>query len=504
MRSVAQRESLAEAGAVTAFLPQAVPSGPSGAQFAATEDRERGALALADAGWVVARVEVTASARGRLGELVDDAIERALQARGAMAPGLAGASNFSSYRDASLGEQLFRARRTGATGIAVVIGPLRAATAPLHAIAPEDTQALAFLFSAAATLERSFVVLLDEEDRRTRAYSTTVPLAEALAPRIPPTLAPASGAEVKAPEPEPRTEPRAPEPEPAAVLRAPEPAPDTEPTPAIPRDAWRSYAVQLSTARGPQSLGSLERLFTESYVPLASMLDAGLAEPRAREVRDQFAASFAKSYSDAFATFGVTGKRPRMVLDVHEIAARIARLHGARMVRLLLVDGMRWDLAQRVQQSLSTRLSRATLTESMLLWSALPTTTWRQLETIARGTEALRAPAQLDEDDEPLRGRNAEYVRRMRVGPREIYKLDIVESHLQTARPGVIQELPTLADETAEVLAHHVEGLAARTLLFVFGDHGFAVDRRGVASQGGALPEEVLVGAFAVLVGDVH
>jgi hypothetical protein len=38
----------------------------------------------------------------------------------------------------------------------------------------------------------------------------------------------------------------------------------------------------------------------------------------------------------------------------------------------------------------------------------------------------------------------------------------------------------------------------------VTGDHGFAVDRTGSAREGGATPEEVLVGAFALLVGDVH
>jgi hypothetical protein len=53
-------------------------------------------------------------------------------------------------------------------------------------------------------------------------------------------------------------------------------------------------------------------------------------------------------------------------------------------------------------------------------------------------------------------------------------------------------------------VARHAETLSPHTLLFVFGDHGFTVDRSGAAQQGGASPEEVLVGGFAVLVGDVH
>jgi hypothetical protein len=128
----------------------------------------------------------------------------------------------------------------------------------------------------------------------------------------------------------------------------------------------------------------------------------------------------------------------------------------------------------------------------------------RQLETIARGVEALRSPAALEGEPEPPRGRTAEYVRRMRVGPRELSKLDLIEARVQIARGHVLGELPAIAHDAAEAIARHIETLAARTLLFVFGDHGFTLDRSGIARQGGASPEEVLVGAFALFVGDVH
>jgi hypothetical protein len=64
--------------------------------------------------------------------------------------------------------------------------------------------------------------------------------------------------------------------------------------------------------------------------------------------------------------------------------------------------------------------------------------------------------------------------------------------------------LPDIAEAAAEAITRHAETLPARTLLLVFGDHGFTVDRTGAVRQGGASPEEVLVGAFALLVGDVH
>jgi hypothetical protein len=252
-------------------------------------------------------------------------------------------------------------------------------------------------------------------------------------------------------------------------------------------------------------LSTLERTFAESYVPLGHAIAAGLDDPRAHAAHDEFRATFIKSYAESFPTFAATTKRPRMVLDAHDVAARLARLHGSRSVRLLLVDSMRWDLARAVQERVSAILgARAVLTDELMLWAALPTTTMRQLETIARGTEALRAPADLDPEMEPLRGRTADYVRRLRVGPREIHKLDLVEARLQSARGGALRALPEIAAACAEVVARHASSLAPRTLLFVFGDHGFTTDRGGSACQGGASPEEVIVGAFALLVGEVH
>ncbi|HEY6458915.1 MAG TPA: hypothetical protein VIY73_02160, partial [Polyangiaceae bacterium] len=243
----------------------------------------------------------------------------------------------------------------------------------------------------------------------------------------------------------------------------------------------------------------------ESYMPLANAVAAGLDDPRARAAQDEFAATFSKGYTDSFPTFASTAKRPRMVLDAHDIAARIGRLHGARSTRVLIVDAMRWDVARMVEERVVAKLgAQASLTDELLLWSALPTTSLRQLETIARGIEALRSPASLDGDPEPPGGRTAEYVRRMRVGPREIHKLDVVQARVLGAHGGLLQELPEIAELAAEAIARHAETCTPRTLLLVTGDHGFAIERGGMPRQGGASPEEVLVGAFTLLLGDVH
>jgi hypothetical protein len=468
--------------------------GPDPARFASVRERTETCARLAREGVVMVELEpIASSVRGRLGDVIDEAIERALTARGAAPPGILATSD----RDASLSDQLFRARRAGATGIALVLGPLHAALGPSAALEPEDCVVLRFLAQASA--ERPIVLLLDASDEKTAGYDQPLPLRDLLSSRP----------KARATQPAARTGverfARHNERSAGTVASNGVPPAPTAVVGSTPAQPWREWTLKLSAARGPQPLATLERLFGESYMPLHNAIATGLDDARAQHAHDEFAATFARGYTEAFSMFAATTKRPRMVLDAHDLAGRIARLHGARSTRLLLVDGMRWDVSRVIEEHLVAALgARASLTEELLLWSALPTTTMRQLETIARGVEALRSPAALEPESEPPRGRTAEYVRRMRIGPRELLKLDLLEARIQAARGHVLRDLPEIAHATAQAVARHVETLPPRTLVFVFGDHGFTVDRGGVARQGGASPEEVLVGAFALLVGEMH
>jgi hypothetical protein len=248
-------------------------------------------------------------------------------------------------------------------------------------------------------------------------------------------------------------------------------------------------------------------------MPLTRALEDGLDDARAGAAHDEFRRNFARAYGEACPTFALTGKRPRMVLDAADIASRLARLHGARQTQLLLVDAMRFDTGVAVRDALERDLgAHASLADEMLLFSALPTTTPRQLELLARGVDALRAPPESEREGEPVRGRTAETIRRVKVGHRDVFKIDAIQAHLAEpldadvpvpagARRDAIDEV---AAAVARAIARHAHTLSSRTLLFVFGDHGFTVDRAGAVAQGGATPEEVLVPAFAFLVGAVH
>ncbi len=558
--------------------------------FASAEEQSQRCTELLGAGALLVTLPPpTHHTRGRLGEVLEELVERELARLGAPSPYLAAWSAMPEDAQARLADQLFRARTVGASGLAIAMGSLRAIAAP--SLTPDDSATLRWL--AETTEEASLVLLVDDADLMVLGYAAPIPLGSLLATRKPiwetseievapspssepppsepttpaieltgddattndtrvasidaseasvqtaPESAPVVAEVTAAPGPvipvvaevtaapgpvipvvteEPRTE-EVPEPVKetvAAMVAEPAPPPRARlndrrsarrasagvPV-SGPNDAWRSWAIALSSARGAQPLAAFERLFAESYVPLANAIAGGLDDPRALRAYDDFRRSFERSYTDAFVTFGATNRRPRLVMDAYDIASKQARLSNARAAHVLLVDSMRFDVGCLVRDVLAREATGvATLTSEILLWSALPTTTMRQIETFARGLDALRAPAR-EEPSESLRGRAAEVVRRLRVGSRELYKLDLVPALLEGAAD-VVGSLPSIATATAEAIARHVSTLPPRTLLFVVGDHGFSVDRRGQVRTGGSSPEEVLVPAFSWLIGELH
>ena len=339
---------------------------------------------------------------------------------------------------------------------------------------------------------------------------TLVARRTALAPKRAPVEAP------RAPDPEPQEDVLGLDPEPLVTERVAEPPVE------LPRVAearrmvdvaeYRTHAIELDKARGPKPVAVIEKLFVTRYAPLVGAVARGDADNAVRGVVDTWRTAFEHSYRDAFSALRVTGKRPPMVFDAPDIAARIGRLNSARMVKLLLVDSMRFDVGERVAERLKDKLvGRAVCVERMLLWAALPTTTPAQLALLGRGADGLRDGEPVHEPEPDIvRGRAVSTLRRERVGSREVMKLDLVEARLRSSGPAYDERLDALADEVAPVLMKFIETLPPRTLLFIFGDHGFRLPAgpdgktTGAATQGGTSPEEVLVPGQAWLVGGVH
>ncbi len=529
------------------FLPGVHATVQGELSFVSPEAQVQRTAELLGAEVIVAVVSAPGpSVRGRLAERIDDVIERELAARGAPSPYLTEWSSMPEGAEARLADQLFRARTVGAAGIALAMGSLARIAHPT--LTPEDSEMLRVLKRATGSVP--LVVMIDDGDVQLDAYAPPKPLGcmleaaalpapteeayrrrdklvEALAPRAPFEVVVATGDVAVGPE-DSETTVDAPVREIAAEATTSRVLDEARPgSPAAarrratagipvsgPSDYWRSWAVALAAARGPQPLAAFERLFIDSYMPLANAIASGAHDPRAIRAHDDFRQGFERSYTDAFAAFGATARRPRLVMDAFDIASKLARLHHARSSQVLVVDSMRYDLGCLVRDRIAERASgAAALTHESILWSALPTTTFRQLETLARGMDALRERAP-DEPTESLRGVRAESVRRLRVGSREMYKLDVVPAMLEAlvdpsagadAGPAhVVEAMGGIASSVADGILRHLRGLGPRTLLFVVGDHGFTIDRKGRVTQGGASPEEVLVPCFAYLVADLH
>jgi hypothetical protein len=238
----------------------------------------------------------------------------------------------------------------------------------------------------------------------------------------------------------------------------------------------RAYAVELDAARGPRPVAAIEKLFIDRYLPLLGAVARGEADQGVRGVVEAWRQSFAQSYTEAFSTLRVTGKRPTMVFDAPEVASRVARLSSARSTKLVLVDSMSFELAERVNKQLSDRLGkRAALVDRSVLWSALPTRTPTQLHLIDRGPEGLKDPPPSSVEPDVSRGRNVSTLRRDKIGSREIYKLELVEARLRGPGGDYDSRLDGIATEIADVLAKLIDSLPPRTLVYVFGDHGFVL-----------------------------
>jgi len=488
--------------------------------------RLRGALESARL-LVVSVPELGPGARGRLGELIDDAIEHALRGRGGAMPGIGA----SADRDAALSDQLYRIRKIGWVGVALDVGMLGALVDACGALDPEDAAVLRFF--TAETRQRPVVLMLDTRNTSVRAYGAPLPLVEALGlvrPEPPPREI------ARDPEPTPRIRPvivahppprTPPKPPPMRIAEPSATPPPVEPRLYVsiepaPDPVLVTEAVQkLSEITRAAPLSAFERAFVDGYVPLRAALlagrlgAAGISRGDARALCAQFSANFARAYAEALPTFGVTGRHPRMIFELFDVAQRCARVHGARSTHVVLVDALRWDLAKRVRERMARELSRqAVCVEEHALWSVLPTTTGVQLDALVRGEDALRAPARPERETAIIRGRSLDVLRRVRLGHRDLVKLDLLEGRLRDAGAAETTRLDALADEVVPILSRYVASSKPRAMVVIAGDHGFSFGDpdeprdEGAptppARQGGGSPDEVFVPFQAWLVGGVH
>lgn len=485
------------------------------AAFVTDQERAARIADLRASNVLVVEVAPDASDRGKLEEAVGDAVDAELEARGGGSLGVTAAFD----REGATNDRIFRARRLGFVGLAIAMGSLASTQAGRSSLDAEDCAAMKKL--AEMTTDRPLYILFDKRDRDLGAHARPIPfaalfstpparristapsqltLASAGIARTPTPSLPPAMPTVAVSKPLPAIAPRVRELAPKALPPLAREAITAGASIATEDDEWRGWMLALSAARGPQSLATFERLFVEAYLPLWGALASGLDDPRAKASLLVFRRAFESTYPEAAARFPLTDKRPKMVLDVPELAMKLARAHGARMSQIFVLEAMRFDVGIYVREALVRALGdHADLVEDTRLHAALPTTTPRALETIARGRDALRAPAATSEDM-MLAARSHAGLHRLRIGGREIFKLDTIELGMDEDPSCTPPRFGALADSVAETIASHVAALRVKTLIYLTGDRGFTLDANGNAKCGGATPEEVIVPAFAFLI----
>ena len=108
--------------------------------------------------------------RGHLAVAIENAIEQALQERGSIPPGVERLGDL----DASLSDQLYRARLVGASGRAISLGALDGLANLAGALDAEDSAVLRWWMGE--TAERPVRLLVLETDRYLGVYGPPVPL----------------------------------------------------------------------------------------------------------------------------------------------------------------------------------------------------------------------------------------------------------------------------------------------------------------------------------------
>src|SRR5664279_3294965 len=142
-------------------------------------------------GWLPVRIPLPGMhGRGRLGLILEEAIEKTLEARGACAPGIGACAD----SDASLSDQLYRARLLGAPGLALAIEQLKAIANQAGALDAEDSAVLRWWVMTAR--ERPLRLYFDARDETLGVYTAPTHLGnlvrhaeeEDLRPSAPPPI----------------------------------------------------------------------------------------------------------------------------------------------------------------------------------------------------------------------------------------------------------------------------------------------------------------------------
>ena len=221
----------------------------------------------------------------------------------------------------------------------------------------------------------------------------------------------------------------------------------------------------------PEAFPRWESTFIQAMSPIPSLVEllrvqlerTGTTPPpflreeekEARRTIKDLNREFAAFYREAMPTWEKKGQtvRPTMIRDIPHLLSRKRKIPDHDRHLYLLMDGMRWDLWERIKQDFFGKMpDRFRLVREGPLWAHHPTTTSAQLPHLEQALQEAYP------DSNP---------------PELLWKISGIDEKIHSEKGGLEHLFANVVRYLELDLLFRLRDLPSRTLLILFADHGF-------------------------------
>jgi Family of unknown function (DUF6079) len=245
-------------------------------------------------------------------------------------------------------------------------------------------------------------------------------------------------------------------------------------------DRWESFFVQ-AVSPVPWLVESLKGRLARIGMPAPPFMRD--KEKEAGRILSELNRDFSRFYEQALPAWEQEGKpRPVMIQDIPYLLSRKRGVPDHNRVIYLLMDGMRWDLWEKIKKDFFARMpDRFRVVREGALWAHRPTTTSCQLPYLEQAFRDACPEKDLAE---------------------LLWKISGIDERIHAEKGGLEHLFSSVIRYLDLELLHRLRDLPSRTLLVLFSDHGF-VENPGFSrgdkyaadryTHGGDTPFEVIV-----------
>lgn len=216
-------------------------------------------------------------------------------------------------------------------------------------------------------------------------------------------------------------------------------------------ERWESFFVQVMSPL-PGLVESVKGRLTR--IGMAAPAFVREKEKETRRILSELNADFSRRYGQAFPGWeGGEKPRPFMIQDIPDLISRKRNVPDHDRIVYLLMDGMRWDLWEKIKKDFFARMpERFRVVREGALWAHRPTTTSFQLPHLEQGLRDAFPGKDLGE---------------------VLWKISGIDERIHAEKGGLEHLFISVLRYLDLELLHRLRDLPPRTLLVLFADHGF-------------------------------